>query len=122
MATNYVQEGEVIDHTNAGAAIASGDVVVMGQQMGVALVDIGTGETGSVKLSGVFNIAKVDAAVVAQGESVVWDSSVLKFDDNLAVPASGDVSLCCVAIESKGATTDETIAVKLNVGVGTVTP
>lgn len=120
MATNYVQEGKTITYANAGAAIASGDVVVMGNIIGVALVDIAaTTGTGAVAIEGVFEVPKVTAAVIAQGESVIYDVSAAKFDDNLATPATGDVSGCCVAVESKGAS-DTTIKVKLNVGVGTV--
>lgn len=118
MATNYVQPGEVITYT-AGAAITSGDVLVIGQSMGIALEDIANGSTGSVQLSGVFTVAKVSAAVIAQGESVIWDASASAFDDNAASPATGDVSTCCVAMEA-GAATTTTIDVKLNVGIGTV--
>ncbi len=118
---NHVQPGNVIDYTNGGADIVSGGVVVMGNLIGVATVDIAAGATGSVAIEEVFNLPKVNAAVIAQGESVNWDVSAGKFDDNLAVAAAGDVTGCCVAMESKGATTDETIAVKINVGVGAVT-
>lgn len=120
MSTNYVQEGKTIDYTNGGSAIAAGDVVVVGEQIGVALGDIANGETGAVALEGVFDLPKVDAAVIGVGESVIYDVSVSEFDDNAATPATGDVSKCCVAVESKGATTSENIKVKLNVGVGTV--
>lgn len=121
MATNYDSEGAVITYSNTGSAISAGDVVVVGEQIGVALVDIAaTTGTGSVAMSGVFDLPKVDAAVIAQGESVIWDVSAGKFDDNAATPATGDVSGCCVAMEGKGATTSENILVKLNVGVGTV--
>lgn len=120
MPNNFVNDGNVVDYTNAGSALSSGDPVVIGQQIGVALVDIANGATGSVAMKGVFNLPKVDAAVIAQGESVIWDSSAGEFDDNAATPAAGDVSGCCVAMEGKGATTGETIAIKLNVAVGTV--
>ena len=120
MSTNYVQEGKVIDYTNGGSALSSGDVVVIGQLIGVCLADIANGEIGAVAVEGVFNLAKVDAAVIAQGESVIWDASASKFDDSAATPAAGDVSGCCQAMETKGATTGETIALKLNVGIGTV--
>jgi len=72
-------------------------------------------------MEGVFNLPKVDAAVIAQGEAVIYDITASEFDDAAATPASGDVSQCCVAWESKGATTGENIAVKINVGGGTVT-
>jgi predicted RecA/RadA family phage recombinase len=122
MATNYVYAGETLEYANSGSAIASGDVVVIGNIIGVALVDIAaTSGTGTVAIEGVFDLPKVDGAVIAQGEKLVWDVSAGKFDDGSATPASGDVSVCCVAMEGKGVTTGATIQVKLNVGVGTVT-
>ena len=119
MATNYVQNGEVLAYTNAGSAIASGDVVVIGNIMGVALTDIANLETGSVAIEGVFTLPKVAGAVIAQGEKVIWDVSAGAFDDSEATPATGDVSGCCIAMEAAGNGVTS-IAVKLNVGPGTV--
>lgn len=119
MSTNYVQDGAVIDHT-AGSTITSGDVVVIGNIIGVALEDIVSGEVGPVQIEGVFDLPKVDAAVIAAGEALVYDVSASKFDDGSATPATGDVSNCCVAMEALGATTSENIKVKLNAGSGDV--
>lgn len=120
MAKNYVQTGNCLDYTNAGADIASGSVVVMGGTLGVALDAIPSGESGVVQITGVFSLPKVSGAVIAQGESLVWDASVGKFDDNQATPATGDVSgAAAVAAEAAGdgATT---IAVRLTGVAGTV--
>ena len=65
MTITAVQAGNVIDYT-AGATIASGDVVVIGNIIGVALGDIANGATGSVATRGVFTVPKVSAAVIAQ--------------------------------------------------------
>lgn len=117
MATNYVQDGCTIDYTNAGTAITSGDVVAIGAAgdavLGIALVDIANGATGSVGIDGVYNVPKADGAVIGAGEFVLWDSSAGNFDDNQAVAAAGDVSDGAWAIEAKGVTTGETIKVKL---------
>jgi hypothetical protein len=41
--------------------------------------------------------------VIAQGESLTWDVSVGKFDDNAATPATGDVTgAAAVAFEAAG--------------------
>lgn len=92
LSTNFVQEGKVIQWTNGGTAKSAGDVVVIGKVLGVALVDIGNGESGSVALEGVFTVPKVSAAVIAQGENLTWDASAAAFDDNAATPATGDVT------------------------------
>lgn len=120
MASNYIQPGETISWTNGtGAAIASGQVVAIGQIIGVALVDIANGAAGSVGIKGVYAVPKVTAAVIAAGESLVWDASAAAFDDNLATPATGDISgAAVVAIEAAGNGTT-TVKVLLNGVPGT---
>lgn len=124
MANNFTQDGNVIDWTNGGTAVSSGDVVVIGSNgdalIGIALVDIANGASGSVAIDGVCEVPKVDAAVIGIGEYVMWDSSAGAFDDNAAVAAAGDVSDGAIAMESKGATTGETIKVKLTGRPGTL--
>lgn len=104
MANNFHKAGETLDYVNTtGAAIASGQVVAVGQILGVALVDIGIGGTGSVRTEGVFRVPKVSGAVIAQGESLTWDVSAGAFDDNAATPATGDITgPCAVAFEAAG--------------------
>jgi len=120
MASNFVQDGDIIQHT-AVADIASGDLVVAGNTLGVALVNIANGATGSVKITGVFVLPKVSAAVIAQGEYLTWDASAGAFDDNLAVPASGDITgAAALAFEAAGAGVT-TLRVKLTGAPGTKT-
>jgi len=121
MSTNQVSKGKTLDYTNSGADIAVNSVVIVGSLVGVAAVDIATGETGTLDIEGVFNLPKVDGADITQGDTVNYDVSVSKFDDNAAVAAAGDITGSCIAMESKGATTGENIAVKINVGAGTIT-
>ncbi len=119
MSTNYIQDGNVIQYT-AGADITAGSVVKMGGTLGVALTDIANGATGSVAIQGVFELPKVSGAVIAQGESLVWDVSAGKFDDNLATPATGDVSgASAIAWEAAGNGVT-TLAVRLTGVAGTV--
>ena len=93
MAKNFQQPGDVITWTNGtGSAVVSGQVVRVGNILGVALGDIASTASGSVALSGVFTVPKVSAAVIAQGESLTWDASAAAFDDNAAAPATGDVT------------------------------
>ena len=107
MADNFIQKGDCLDWTNGGTAVSSGDVVVIGSNgdalLAVALVDIANGATGSVALEGVFSVPKVSAAVIGQGEYVMYDKSLVAFDDNAATAAAGDVSDAVTAWESAGA-------------------
>ena len=81
MATNRVQDGKVLQHLNGGGAISSGDVVVIEKLVAVALVDIANGDTGSVAITQVYDLPKVDAAVIAQGEAVHYDVSTSEVDE-----------------------------------------
>lgn len=107
MATNYVQPGEVIPYTvPADTTIASGDVVKVGQTLGVALSGGTTGDVLQIAISGVFTVPKVSAAVIKAGEALTWDADAAAFDDNAAVPATGDVTGgSAIAFEDAAATT-----------------
>ena len=120
MSTNRVQNGRRIQHTLT-AAVSSGDVVVVGTLVCVATVDGAIGDSIALAVGEVYDLPKVDAAVIAQGERVIYDVSAGEVDDENATPATGDVSNFGVAWEAKGATTGETIAVLLTPGTGTVT-
>lgn len=124
MATNYQQEGGVINWTNGtGAAVAANAVVKMQNMLGVALVAIANGATGAVAVEGVFSgVPKVSAAVFVVGEKLVFDVSATPqaFDDSAATPATGDVTGGAVAWVA-GANTETTCTIKLTPGNTTVT-
>lgn len=99
---NYVQSGEVIPFV-AGATITSGQVVAIGNILGVATADVANGATGYARIRGVFTVPKVSGAVIANGESLTWDVSAAAFDDNAATPATGDITGApAVAFEAAG--------------------
>lgn len=120
MTTKAIQPGKVIDYT-AGADITSGSIVVMGQILGIALADIANGATGAVQIDGVFEVPKVTGAVFSQGESLTWDASAGKFDDNLATLASGDITGAAAVAFKVGANGDTTAWVKFTGVPGTLT-
>lgn len=122
MTVKFVQVGNVVDYT-AGADISSGDLVVMGHTVGVALTDIANGDTGAVAIEGVFEgVPKVSAAVFAVGEKLILDVSATPdaFDDSSATPATGDITGAAIAMVS-GSNGETTCTVKLTPGNTTVT-
>lgn len=120
MAKNFIQPGHVIQYSPA-AALSSGDVVVIGNILGVALVDIAVGAAGSVQIDGVFNVPKVSAAVIKAGEDLTWDVSASAFDDNAAIPTTGDVTGApAIAFADAGAS-ETVLPVKFTGVPGTVT-
>lgn len=107
MTTKFVQPGEVIDYT-AGANIASGQVVLMGARIGVALKAIANGETGPMQVTGVFNIAKLSTDNMAQGALLYWDNT----NSRLTTTAS-DNTLAGFAAAAAGASTTS-VNIKIN--------
>lgn len=120
MAKNYVQEGQILTWKNeTGTAVASGSVVKVGHLLGVALVDLAPGDSGSVQVEGVFLCPKVANTAIPQGVKLLWDSSAGAFDLGTATPASGDVSLAAVAA-APALAGDATVAVRFAGLIGTV--
>ena len=107
MTTKFVQPGEVIDYT-AGANIASGQVVLIGARIGVALKAIANGETGPMQVTGVFNIAKLSTDNMAQGALLYWDNT----NSRLTTTASGN-TLAGFAAAAAAATTTS-VNIKIN--------
>lgn len=126
MAKNYQQPGEIIPWTNStGSAVASGQMVKIGNILGVALGAIANGAVGNVGIEGVFSgIPKVSGAAFAQGEALIWDVSANgglgAFDDAAATPATGDVTGAAIAWAA-GTDGETTCTVKLTPGNTTVT-
>lgn len=127
MANNIIhQPGDTIGWTNStGSAVFSGDVVVLGSgseaRLGIALVDIADTETGSVRIKNTIGrMPKVAGAVIAAGETVIYDASASAFDDNQATPATGDVSGAASAV-ADAASGDATVDVLFMYEKGTLT-
>jgi len=115
-----IREGKSVLYQNGGSAIANGDVVIMGNTVGVALESIGaTTGTGMVAVEGVYSIPKVTGAVIGIGQTVFWDVSAGNVDDNAATAAAGDIKNGMIAMESAGSGI-LAIEVKLTPGSGVV--
>jgi predicted RecA/RadA family phage recombinase len=72
----FVHEGASIDYT-PGADVAAGDVVVQGDLVGVAKLDIKANKLGALAVEGVFDFAKATGAgtALAAGTTVYWDDA-----------------------------------------------
>ena len=90
MDARYVQRGDAIDYTPA-ADVAAGDVVVLsGKLVGVAKLDIKTGELGALALTGVYEVTKSSGVAFAAGSEVGWDAANRKA---VASGAAGSVKI-----------------------------
>jgi len=70
---NYIQEGEVITVT-AGANIAGGSMVKVGDMIGIAVTDIANGAKGEVKFEGVYEVGK-EADDIAIGVKLYYKAA-----------------------------------------------
>lgn len=102
MAANYVGKGSVILHT-AAEDLSAGEAVLVGDCLGVALVDILTGVTGSVQIDEVWQIAKVSTDTFAEGQILYWDDTNSVLTDTasthkrvgVCMEAAGNPSATC---------------------------
>lgn len=74
---NKIQTGNVIDVV-AVADVKSGDLVKVGDLVGVAVTDAATGETFALELKGVYEVPKATGAITAGAKLylVAADSNV----------------------------------------------
>lgn len=107
MAKNFVQEGKTIAITNAGTdEIVSGDPVVVGKVVAVAIADIPAGQDGSGFTEGVFLLPKLAADAITAGGQVYIKAGKIQL-------ASTDAVLAGVAWEAAPASS-AIVAVKIN--------
>lgn len=74
MAT-FIHDGNSIDYT-PGSAVTAGAVVVQGELVGVAKVDIPASTLGALSVTGVFDFPKATGAgtAIAAGANCYWNA------------------------------------------------
>jgi predicted RecA/RadA family phage recombinase len=103
----FIQDGKYIDHTPAGA-LASGDVVVQGDLVGVTVRPLAVGELGSLAVDGVFDFNKNTGVAFTVGQILYWD------DTNNVVTATATGNKQIGKVVRAAATTDTSVRVRLN--------
>ena len=74
---NYIHEGERLQVVAPAGGIESGQVVVMGSKLGVAVGSAAEGETTVIMTEGVFELAKATGAIT-QGQRLYYDADAKK--------------------------------------------
>ena len=78
MGTTFKELGDVIEYTNAGSALSSGDVVDLTWGIGVCLADIAASTgTGSLAIAGVHTLAASSSEAFTQLQAIYWDGTEL---------------------------------------------
>lgn len=67
----YVQAGEMIDFRPT-AAVRAGDVVVLGERVLVAKLDMEAGRLGALATAGAFDVVKA-AVIIGAGAAIYWN-------------------------------------------------
>ncbi|CDG47124.1 DUF2190 family protein [Serratia symbiotica] len=106
MAKNFVQNGNTIAITAGAATITSGDPVVVGDLVAVAMTDIAPGHTGDGFVFGVFQLPKLAADTIPVGKKVFIKDGVVQLaaTDAVAVGYAWEAAVKDVTV----------VAVKLN--------
>ena len=74
MNARYWQRGETLDYTAEGA-VANGQVVSLGNRIGVAGNDIAEGATGALHVTGVYIMDKKASEKITMGAPVYYDAT-----------------------------------------------
>lgn len=70
----YWQKGNNIDYVNeTDAVVEANTIIVIGSRVGIAGMDIGVGETGTLVMEGVFKMPKGNAEI-AIGDNVYFNA------------------------------------------------
>jgi predicted RecA/RadA family phage recombinase len=103
----FVHAGASIDYTPP-TNVSAGDVVVQGDLVGVAKLDIKAGQLGALAVEGVFDFAKSTGVAYTVGQILYWDDT----NNVVTTTATGNKPLGKVV--RAAATTDTTVRVRLS--------
>jgi len=106
---NYISTGDRLSFTS-GADIASGDAVQLGALFGVATGDIANGAEGTIKLTGIFDLAKAPSQSWAIGAKVYWDATNWR----ATTTATGNTLIGAAALAVGGSASETIGRVRLN--------
>lgn len=102
MSTTQKQIGDILLYSNdSGADIAVDAIIVIGDAVAIAIVNIANGESGSVAVAGVHELAALTAGVWKQGDELWWDDA----NDKLTHVAGGNTYAGIAAADKANAAT-----------------
>ncbi|MCL2119432.1 MAG: DUF2190 family protein [Planctomycetaceae bacterium] len=106
MEARFIHEGKAIDYTPT-ADMTAGTVVVLGDRVGVSIVDTPAEVLGALQVTGVFDFEKDNTVIPLYGR-VYWNATAKK----ATVTATGN-TLLGIALNATIAT-DTIVRVRLN--------
>ena len=106
MEARFIHEGRAIDYTPT-VDMSAGTVVVLGDRVGISIVDIPANVLGALQVVGVFDFAKDNTVIPLYGR-VYWNATAKR----ATVTATGN-TLLGIALDA-AAGTDSIVRVRLN--------
>lgn len=76
---NFLDDGDTIPIASMPEAADSGEFLIVGELMGVALAAYDSGAAGTLKRTGVFWLPKTTSEAWTQGQKLFWNASTKKF-------------------------------------------
>lgn len=110
---NHIQNGDIITVPAPAGGIACGEGAIIGNIFGIAAFAAAVGEPVELATTGVYQLPKATAAVLAVGARVAWDNTA----KNINVPGAGRFPVGIAAEAAGNGITS--VAVRLD-GVATV--
>ncbi len=106
MNARYWQRGETLDYT-AEEAVVNGQVVSLGNRIGVAGNDIAEGATGALHVTGVYIMDKKASEKITMGAPVYYDAAA----DEITATEKGNVPAGYAAADAEAS--DATVLVNI---------
>lgn len=102
----YWQRGESLDYKNNGDAVIEANTIIdLSTRIGVAGTFINPGDSGSLHVTGVYEIAKTGAGEIAMGAAVYFDGTGITGENKgtpagyAAAPAGADATVVLVKLQ-----------------------
>lgn len=110
MATTFVQEGDVFEVEAPSGGLVKGNVYVAGNAFGVVLANTASGAPAQLRVGGVWDIPKTNAASMAMavGANVHWHAAGAAA--TTSATSNLKIGVCLAAVSN----TDTTVRVRLN--------
>jgi len=107
----FRHQGAAIDHIPA-SDVSAGDVIVQGELVGVARLDIKAGALGALAVEGVFAFPKATGSgeALLTGTDVFWNESVEQATDDSASGANKKIG----RVVADSADADATVRVRMS--------
>ena len=93
---NFVSDGNVPMHLLT-AAVSSGDVIIAGSKVGIAVTDGAIGEKIGLAMEGIFQIPAATGITFADGVKVGWDISAATAVASGDAASDGDIGVVTAA-------------------------